>query len=246
MKATFINITHLTKSSKAYPKGRSLCSLLLLVRFRSCMQWCHWNLELYPACLKFKINFFFSQLQVECFELHYDLIFSSFILSVIWTKFLLLQIFWHLLELPEEFGLAPALLPASTQAICFDVDVSPIISSSFPSFKGSKVVSPQISKNLFNFNCNIHHLFNVCISSDSAQFADFWPQFSYAFTSYYLAYHNIFCTLSLGSCLTASGWCLCCVQQHLHTAESSKSTELPNLLMRNSTSWTIFSSSCIT
>ncbi len=123
---------------------------------------------------------------------------------------------------------------------------SPIISSPFPSFKGSKVVSPQISKNLFNFNCKIHHLFNVCISSDSAQFADTWPQFSHEFTSYYLAYHNISCTLSLGSCLTTSGWCLCCLHQHLHTAESSKSSELPNLLMRNSTSWTIFSSSHIT
>ncbi len=208
------------------------------------MQWCHWNLELYPACLKFRIFFCFSQFQVECFELHHDLIFSSFFLLVIWMKFLLLQNFWHLLQLPEGFGLALALLPASTQAICFYVDVSPIVSSSFPSFKGSKVVSPQISKNLFNFNCNCHHLFNVCISSDSAQFADFWPQFSHEF-SYYLAYHNISCTLSLGSCLTTSCRCLCCLHQCLHTAESSKSSELPNLLMRNSMSWTIFSSSHI-
>jgi hypothetical protein len=40
----------------------------------------------------------------------------------------------------------------------------------------------------------------------------------------------------LGSCLTTSCRCLCCLHQCLHTAESSKSSELPNLLMRNSMS----------
>lgn len=102
------------------------------------MQWCHWNLELYPACLKFRINFFFSQFQVECFELHYNFIFSSFILLVISMQFLILQFFWHLLELPEEIWISSCLASSfntSNLLLCWCLSYHIIILSLFQGLK---------------------------------------------------------------------------------------------------------------